>query len=137
MHSMKHLTNTQQKGGDDKMSKQLSHEEFLKKVKDQFKEKITVKRISIASEDADSIRRATGLTKEQIENYPPQAWITSTNDEYLCPKCNASLLGLFGSFKWEIKHGYGFCNSCKKVGFQLYHYIVKDKKLGILSVSSF
>ena len=69
------------------------------------------------------------MSKEDFENYKA-VWLL----EPKCPNCGETLNGLFGGFTWGIVHGHGYCDYCKKVNIQLYHYI-KDSKKPILAYS--
>lgn len=96
--------------------------EFFKLAQERFGSKIFCNKINIKKYNSD-VQDYLGVTKESIENYPEQAWLL----EDKCPNCGVELLGFSGSFTWDITHGYGHCDNCKKVSFKYYHYI-DDKK---------
>ena len=113
----------------------MNHLDFLTKAKDRYGDKIIVNRLTCGYKTA----RLFGVKKKSIESYPMQAWIPLTkkksietvlsgNEGYLCPECGHALGGLFGSFKWALRHGEGTCNNCKKTAFTLYHYVEKEQK---------
>ena len=77
-------------------------------------------------------RLQKSITKEDVQNYPKQVWLL----ENKCPICGSDLMGLFGSFKWDLRHGIGFCSECNKINFQFYHYI-KDFRFEAFSVIEF
>lgn len=58
-------------------------------------------------------------TKEAFENYPQYTW--AVDDK--CPVCGNSLGDfLFGTFKWGLVNGEGYCTECG-ADFRYYHYI--------------
>ena len=110
----------------------MEPKEFFKEAKEKFGNKIVIKQLTMTGEAGEKLLSATGITKEEVEKYPEQAWIPTTEKEhkyksgYLCPACERPLGGLLGSFSWGIAHGQGYCQGCKKAHFQLYHYIGKS-----------
>jgi len=95
--------------------------EFFKAAKKHFGDQVWCGKINI--KDNSETQSYFGFSKESIENYPEQAWLL----EDKCPNCGVELLGIVGFFTWDITHGYGHCDNCKKVSFKYYHYI-EDKK---------
>lgn len=108
-------------GGSVVLMENLNNEEFFKTAKERFGDKIYCGKINI--KDPDTMKYL-GYSEDAIKSYPEQAWVL---DNSKCPNCNAELLGLFGSFQWDLTHGYGHCDNCNKVEFKYYHYI-EDKK---------
>jgi len=73
----------------------MDSKKFFEKALKKFGNKIYVDKLSISENDAKKLE----YKKEDIENYPEQAWIPLTKDKgYLCPTCNKELGGLFGVF---------------------------------------
>ena len=108
----------------------MTHTEFNKAAKKQFLKKIRIGRLKCSGEIADRL----GLNRLKIERYPAQAWLVDTK----CPVCGTEVMGLFGSFSWDLCHGEGYCSNCKKAHFRYYHYIQKGKPpLKLLALSGF
>lgn len=115
-----------------------SFEDFLKAAIKTFgKEKVSGLPIKITQEHLDKMNeqlqdgyKKEGILgpfykKEDFENQAPQVWLIG---ELKCPGCGTDLLGLFGSFTWDIRHGEGHCSDCKQVTFRYYHYFGQVKR---------
>ena len=110
-------------------------EEFYNMAVEEFGEKFTIKTIQISDNDLMKFNSEfqSNVTRNEIEEYK-QVWLL----ENKCPKCGAELFGIFGSFTWELVHGYGYCSECKSVQFKYYHYIGDCKHpIKALSLSGF
>jgi hypothetical protein len=100
-------------------------EVFAKAAEEQFGDKVSSKPIHINKEDLNDLCEHLGvdITEEYLNNYH-QVWILDGK----CPNCGAELLGLFGSFKWGLVHGEGYCSNCNSVNLKYYHYFNESKK---------
>ena len=102
---------------------EYSMDEFYKLAEEKFGEKFTYAGITITDESLISLNETfkSDFTVEDFENYK-QVWLLKPE----CPNCGSELEGMFGSFKWALVHGEGYCSECNKVTFTYYHYI--DRK---------
>lgn len=101
-------------------TKHYTDEEFLELAEKEFGKKFSYHGIHVSDENLTKFNqdREYHLTSEDFLNYK-QIWLV----ENKCPNCGSPLGGLFGSFRWSLTHGVGYCSECKKVDFRLYHYI--------------
>lgn len=118
-------------------------EEFFKKAKEKFGDKIRVSLLCDNQELFDQflsqydpiegVGKPT-FTFEDVEKYGKQAWLTNNNH---CPNCESPSGGFFGTFEWGFVHGVGHCSECG-VMFRNHHYFGDDRTpLILLSVEGF
>jgi hypothetical protein len=99
-------------------------EEFYKLATEEFGEKFSIKPIQVSDETLEkyNAEHNFALTKKDFDNLE-EVWLL----ENKCQNCGSDLGGFFGSFTWELIHGYGYCSECRCVNFKLYHYIGDPK----------
>lgn len=110
--------------------------EFNNLAKEKFGDKIVVCKLNVDIAEMQKINayRGYNLKQEYFQKYDELPWLKTTK----CPSCDSELLGMFGSFRWGIIHGVGFCSNCNNVEFQYYHYFGKDKyRIEMFSVCGF
>jgi hypothetical protein len=73
-----------------------------------------------------------------IENYFAGFCPISTEENigFPCPACGVYLGGLFGSFKYGIQHGWGFCGTCLWPCV-MHHYLKDEDGSQLLSLTNF
>ncbi len=64
--------------------------------------------MGIKALDTDEHRATVAQMVNEIDKY-----LQSFTPGPKCPKCNAELGGLLGSFTWRITTGEGFCGCCR------------------------
>jgi hypothetical protein len=119
----------------EKMENEMTMEAFVECANKEFGDKIKFSGIDITPEDLELLNQdfSSTLTIDDFQNYK-QVWILDNK----CPVCGTDLLGLWGSFKWGLRHGYGVCSECNKIDIKYYHYIGDLKKpIAALALTGF
>ena len=111
-------------------------EEFAELAMKEFPGKLKVCEIPIDNETLISYNKSnkTHLTLDDFKNYGNQIWLL----ENKCPRCGCDLSGLFGSFRWELAHGKGYCSDCEEehdsvMIFRYYHYVGSGDNKGLVT----
>jgi hypothetical protein len=86
----------------------------------EFGDKFYITKLNINDETLSKINEDNeiNLTKKDFDDYGEQVWLK----EPICPKCGKDLFGLFGTFEWELRNGYGNCCNCG-INFKYYHRV--------------
>ena len=106
------------------MTESYEMNEFARLAVEKFGNKVLFANLVPPKEDIDKINSEfhCSLVKQDFIDYGSHVWLA----EMKCPNCDADL-GAGGSFEWHIRHGEGYCKHCNEVGFQVYHYVGKER----------
>ena len=103
----------------------MDSKEFNELAIEEFGDRVVVNNLHAEQEVLDKLN----VTQDDLNDYGETPWIVNGK----CPRCEADLGGLFGSFAWGIRHGTGGCTKCKSVSIRYYHYV----KEGVAPIKAF